>query len=246
MKSLLICIIAFISTNIMSAQTKVLDSTAIRIIDRMSTIIGDLTSVSFTLESKVDENDQDIGLNSKYTTNQVYFKGPDKMMMDLQRNSEHRSIWYNGKSLVYYFYNENNYAIISCPPTIIETIDMVNENYGVDFPSADFFNPTLTDDMLRNFDQIRYHGKREINKKECHYIIATKKDMHVQLWIETSAMNLPYKMVIMYLNDGNEVDTQYEATFKNWQINPELPVSMFEFNPPMDARKIKLLPINNQ
>jgi hypothetical protein len=209
----------------------------------MSTIIGDLTSVTFTLETKIDENNQDIGLNSEYTTNQVYFKGPDKMMMDLQRNSEHRSLWYNGKSLIYYFYNENNYALISCPPTIVETIDMVHENYGIDFPSADFFNPTLTDDMLQNFDQIRYHGKREINMKECHFIIATKKDMRVQLWIETSAMNLPHKMVIMYLNDGNEVDTQYEATFTNWQINPDLPNSMFEFNPPLDARKIKLMPI---
>lgn len=246
MRYLFLGILAFFMTSLVSAQTKLVDSTAIRIVDRMSSIVGDLTSVSFTLDTKIDEKDQDIGLTSQYTVNKVYFNGPDKMMMDLQGNKGHRSLWYNGKTLVYYSYDENNYASISCPPTTIETIDMVHEDYGVDFPSADFFNPTLTDDMISHFDQIIYHGKRTINNKECFYIVAARNDMRVQLWIETGAMTLPYKMVIMYLNNGEEIDSQYEATFSNWIINPQLPISMFDFNPPKNARKIKLLPIQKK
>lgn len=246
MKHFFLGILAFFMTSLVSSQTKLVDSTAIRIVDRMSTIIGEFTSASFTIDTKIDENNQDIGLTSQYSVNKVFFSGPDKMMMDLNGDKGHRSFSYNGKTLVYYSYDENNYASISCPPTTIETIDMVNENYGVDFPSADFFNPTLTDDMIRHFDQIVYHGMRTINNKECFYIIATRNDMRVQLWIETGAITLPYKMVIIYLNNGTEIDSQYEATFSNWMINPQLPISMFDFNPPKNARKIKLLPIQKK
>ncbi len=119
-------------------------------------------------------------------------------------------------------------------------INEVNDKYGIDFPAADFFSPTFTDDVLSNFDELKYVGMRTISNKECFYIIAKRDDMIVQLWIANDALNLPVKMLIMEI--GGKVTEQYEVTFSNWDINPFLPDAMFKFQTPPKAKKISILP----
>lgn len=222
------------------AQAKKVDTLAVSVLDRMSDVIGELSSVSFTLKTKNDELNLDLGLISHFTTNQVYFSGPSQMMIRSNGDKGNRGYWYNGKEMVYYSFNENNYAIIETPETTIETIDEVNDKYGVEFPAAEFFYPTFTDDILSNFDELKFVGLKQIEGKECFYIIAKNKEMIVQLWIENTAMTLPYKMIIMY-KDSKE-SKQYEATFSDWNINPFLPEVIFNFQPPPGAKEVLIKP----
>lgn len=223
-----------------SAQTKKVDSLAVKILDRMSDVVGELSSVSFTLKTSVDEQNQDLGLVTNFTTNKVYFNGPSQMLIRADGTKGNQGFWYNGQQLTYYSFNENNYAIIETPETTIAMIDEVHDKYGVDFPAADFFYPTFTDDILQNFDELTYAGSQKIEGKDCFYIIVRRKDMSVQLWFANDAFMLPVKMIILY-QSSNEAK-QYEATFSDWEINPFLPDVMFEFQPPPKAKEILIKP----
>lgn len=225
------------------AQTKKVDSLAVSVLDRMSDVVGELSSVSFTLKTRVDEQNQDLGLVTNFTTNQVYFNGPSQMLIRADGTKGSQGYWYNGEQLVYYSFNENNYVIIDTPETTIDMIDEVHEKYGVDFPAADFFYPTFTDDILQNFDEVTFAGIRKIEEKDCFYVIIRRKDMSVQLWLANDAYTLPVKMIIMY-QSSNEAK-QYEASFSNWEINPFLPEVMFNFQPPPKAKEILIKPKNN-
>ncbi len=238
MKKTLLFLPLFWISLLMSAQTKT-DSVAIVILDQMSYIIGDLNSVDFTVETRNDVIDPFFGSVSQFSVNQIVFNGPDKMYINSNGVKGHRSFWYNGELLVYYAFNENNYAIIETPPTTIETIDSINLNYGIDFPAADFFYPSFTEDLIAASTEIIFAGKNTIEGKECFLIISKQKEMTVQLWIENSVLFLPVKMLIMY--NGKNSGLQYEATFKEWKINPVLPDAMFNFLPPPGAREIKIL-----
>ena len=46
------------------------------------------------------------------------------------------------------------------------------------------------------------------------------------------------EFILTYKDKGN---LQYEATFSNWQLNPEIPVSVFEFLPPPKAAQISIM-----
>jgi hypothetical protein len=223
------------------AQTKKVDSIAVRILDRMSDVVGELSSVGFTLKTRVDEQNQDLGLVTNFATNQVYFNGPSQMLIRADGTKGKQGYWYNGQQLAYYSFNENNYVIIETPETSIEMIAEVNDRYGVDFPAADFFNPTFTDDVLQNFDEVRFAGLQKIEGKDSFYIIVRRKDMSVQLWLANDAYMLPIKMIIMYLSSSEP--KQYEATFSDWEINPFLPEVMFNFQPPPLAKEILIKPI---
>ncbi len=228
----------FLSFNLYS-QTTQIDSVAIMMLNKMGNLIGELESCSFTLNTSEDGIDVNLGLIKYFGVHQVYLVGPDKMLINSQGDKGHRGFWYNGKQLQYYSYTENNFAVIDAPPNIIATIDTVHIKYGIDFPAADFFYPTFTLDLIEEYNNIIYVGKSRVDDKACFHLIAQNEEMSIQIWLSDDALFLPVKFVIVYYDV--EPNQQYEATFSDWKLNPQLPDEMFEFTPPPQAEELILL-----
>jgi hypothetical protein len=221
------------------AQKPTADTIAVMIFDRMAAVIGDLNSCSFSLVRSVDTEEPGLGTVTRTGNDEVYMVGPDKMLIHSYGYKGHRGFWYNGIQFTFYSFEENNYSVVPTPGDIISTIDTIHQLYGIEFPAADFFYPTFTDDILGQFDTIAFLGKEEIEGQECFHIVAVSKSMNVQFWIANDAFNLPVRFIIIYKNNG---DRQYEATFSNWKLNPDIPGSVFEFMPPPMANKVTLIP----
>jgi hypothetical protein len=231
----------------LSAQDTNADSVAILLLDRMSTIIGEMDACSFHLHTAYDVPDNSffapvpgIGLVKHFDEHQVYLQGPDRMLVNSVGDKGHRGYWNNGSAFVFYSYDENNYSYIDAPGNIVEAMHTLNSNYGLDFPAADFFYPTFVDDLIKNNKQIVFLGTGSVNGQPAFRIAAAGPDKSIQLWISDDARTLPLKMNIVYLDSPDR--PQYEATFSNWQINPQLPASVFEFLPPPNAKAIRFLP----
>lgn len=222
------------------AATPKIDSVAIGILDHMTYVIGSLNSVSYDLRSSSDVANAEFGHIKNSGISNVYMRGPDKMLINSRNDKGHREFWYNGKQMVYFSYDENNYAVIDAPSNIIAAIDTIHNQYGLRFPGADFFYPSFTDDLIEHSDQIQYLGKKRVNGKECFHIIAISEKLSIQIWISNDGFNMPVKLVI--INKQKEGNPQYQASFSNWKINPDLPEAMFEFLPPPGAIEIKIIP----
>ena len=221
------------------AQAAKCDSVAVILMDRMSDFIGELESCSYKLNASEDIVNEDSSMIKKFSEDEVYMVGPDKMLVSVNGIKGHRSYLYNGTQLAYYSHDENNYGIIETPDNIIETIEKVNADYDIEFPAADFFFPAFTDDLIDSSKEIRYIGKSLVNGKECFQILAIGDDFDFQFWISNDAFNLPMKFVYVYKNKKGA--PQYEATFSDWKINPAVPDAMFNFTPPPGAHKISIL-----
>lgn len=221
------------------SQVKTYDTTAIVILDHMSAIIGNLTSCRFRLNIETDVTDPEFGTLTSHEINTVWISGPGKMLIDAIGNKGHRGFWYNGQTLTWYSFTENNYVIIPVPDNLIRMIDSVNDTYGIDFPAADFLNPSLSDDLIGISDNISYQGKDRIYDQSCYQIVAKNKEMNIQLWIADDLMFLPVKMVITC--SGKASAQRYECTFSDWQVNPDLPAALFEFAVPPGASQVSIL-----
>lgn len=222
------------------AQEKSYDTLAIVVVDHMSAIIGDLSSCSFRMDIETDLNDPTLGAVTKHSVNHVWFSGSDKLVVEAQGDRGHRGYWYNGKTLTWYSFTENNYVIIPVPNTTIAMMDSVNNTYGIDFPAADFFYPSLSDDLIEHSDYISFEGRTVIAGKSCFLVVSKNKEMNVQIWITDDVLFLPVKFIITYNNAKQE--KRYEGTFSDWQINPALPDAMFDFALPPGAREVSILP----
>jgi hypothetical protein len=216
-----------------------IDTTAILVLDRMADMIGSLYSCSLDLDTRNDVNDPEHGTITRFTRHQVHFSGNDRMHVNSTGEMRHKGYWYNGWQVVYYDFTENNYGIVEAPSTTIATIDEVHHSYGIDFPAADFFYPTFTDDLIAQSDRIHYLGTAMVEGRECFRVVAHGKVQTVQLWVANDATFLPVRYIITDHAKGN---TQSAGYFTNWRINPDLPDQLFEFQPPPGAHRVRMMP----
>lgn len=215
-----------------------IDSTAVFILDRMADIIGELESVNFYLETTTDRQDDSNKIVSHYSTSHVSMSGPDKLVFQKTGDKGRNGFWYDGVYASFYSFDENNYITIEAPDNTIEMIDNMNQRFDFQFPAADFFYPSFTDDILQDFDTLEYLGKSVIDGEECYYIRALNDKMNFQLWVSSSNWNLPKRFVI--LQKGERI-LRIETIFEKWEINPIIPKTVFEFLPPKSARLIDIL-----
>jgi hypothetical protein len=221
-----------------SAQRTNIDTIAVAILDRMTAMIGSLSSCHYMVRSNYDVRSQHLGLVKHGDDEQIYMQGPNKLLIRSQGDRGERSLYYDGETLSYYSLESNQFAILPLAASIVDMIDTVNKLYGIEFPASDFFYPTFVDDLLSESRNIIYLGMTKVDGKDCYHIAGTTPDMTYQFWISDDALTLPMKMVIVYTN--RDMNPQYEATLSDWQVNPVLPSSLFEFMVPPKARKIKM------
>lgn len=239
MKQLFTCLVAGVLCLPGHAQGRQQDSLAILLLDRMSDVIGDLESCHFTVQSSHDTLDSQ-GMPIKlFTHHEIYLSGNDKMRVSGESPKGHRTIWYHAGLLASYYREEHNFGLLKVPETTLEMIDSVSKWYAMDFPAADFFYPTFTDDILAQADQLKYVGTATIDGQECFHILAINKNMRLQFWLANDAWNLPVRYVITYTSQPGQ--PQYEAAFSQWQLNPNLPLALFDFQPPPGARQVRVL-----
>jgi hypothetical protein len=237
-KNVLLLPLLYISLFGYAQEVKDIDSTAIFLLDKMANVIGDLEAVSFDLENSTDKLDANKNIVKHYANSTISFSGPDKLSIRTEGTKGRSGFYYDGSYMSYYNYDENNYITLEAPESTLEMIDEMHTDYDFQFPAADFFYPTFTDDMMEQFTSIKFLGKKIIDDEECYHIMATNKDLNVQIWVSNKTFLLPKRFVIIYKNKSN---LQVESTFSNWLLNPNIPDAVFDFLAPPNARLISIL-----
>jgi hypothetical protein len=240
-KLLVIFFSGIIATSQLQAQTRRIDTVAVAILDKMSAMIGELSSCSVTIQSNYDISTKELGLIKHSDEQQLFIHGPNQLLLKSEGDQGSRDFYFDGKTLTYYSMDRNQYGQIDAPLNVVDMIDTVNKLYGIEFPAADFFYPTFVDDILGDSKTLVYLGLTKVGNRECYHVAGTTSDKTFQFWIADDAFTLPIKMVIIYTN--KEEHPQYEATLSDWQINPSLPDALFTFTVPHRARKVKLMPL---
>ena len=210
-----------------SVPVRRIDTVAVAILDRMSKVIGELSSCSFTIKANYDISSKNLGLIKHSDEEQLFLHGPDKLLWKTDGDRGSRDFYFDGKMLSYYSHDKNQYGQIDAPMTIVEMIDTVNKLYGIDFPAADFLYPSFVDDILTESKELVYLGLTRVDGKDCFHIAGMAQDKTFQFWISDDAYSLPVKMVIVYTS--REMNPQYEAVLTDWQVNPNLPDALFDF-----------------
>jgi hypothetical protein len=219
--------------NSSSDVVKEYDTRAVAILDSLTSVVGNLKSCSFSLKTEFRESDDNKLL---FIEHDIYMRGPDKMYIHSDGDRGEKGYWYNGTQLAFLNFDKSIFDTIQVPNNIISAIDYVHNEYGVDFPAADFFYPTLTDDIIENYNRIYYIGDVKVGDTECVAVSATNNNESLYIWVNKETY-LPYKMVIAQKEESSKI---FESTFSNWIVNPKLPDVLFKFTPRSTSKRVKL------
>jgi hypothetical protein len=231
---ILFSVLIFVSCN--SSGDGEYDTRAVDKLDKLTETIGDLSSLSYTVNSfTLNEKGEETLVESD-----VYLNGSNKMFIENTGTNGAKSFWYNGENFAYFLFDKNEYDILDAPDNTLKLIDSIHSRYDIYFPAADFLYPSLTDDILENYNQLLYFGDEKVNDVDCIALEAVNEEIIVQIWVEKES-HLPHKMVIESKTNENKY---YEAEYSNWIVNPKLPDIMFEFLPPEGSERKKFVAKN--
>lgn len=211
------------------------ETQAINELDKMSETIGTLSSCSYSLDVTSMQIDKKTDTEFDKNTNihNVYMQGPDKFYIHSKGTKGRNSYWYNGLRFSYYSHERHVFDTIRAQGNVIEAIDFLNQKYGIYFPAADFFYPTLTDDLMDFSDEVILLEGQTIDQKEYAIVQATNDEKRITIWINETS-KLPFKFVIETRTDKG---LYYEAIFSNWKLNPKFYDVLFEYTPSEDTKR---------
>ncbi|GAB3228490.1 DUF2092 domain-containing protein [Algoriphagus aestuariicola] len=218
------------------AQEGKIDSTAMMILDKMSGLFGELKSVGFTSEVAKDVVYSEDFFIKEFGSSKVRFLGPNKFSVRISGEKQDDLYSYNGSQVAYYSFANNLYAVADAPDNLIETIDWLYEDFGVELTLADLFYPSFSQDFADKMDYVEFLGVIHIDGVRTFHIGAANENATFQFWISDDGYFLPKKILITYM-DGPYAH-QHQTDFYDWELNQDLPESIFEFLPPPNAKQI--------
>lgn len=230
---LLLIVTYFATISCTTFSDKYLEEKAINTLDATTKTIGNMTSCSLRI---INESTEVVDGESVLHVRQsdVYLRGSNSLHVYVNADDVRKGLWYNGEELSVFRFDENTYDVTVAPANTIAMIDSIHSIYGVDFPAADIFYPTLTDDVIANFDSVFYLGTQEVNGILCKGVNATNATLNVWLYVD-DATNLPVQLAIY--GKGTRDGEVYVSNYQDWQINPALGDEIFKFSPPANATK---------
>ena len=208
----------------------------------MCQLLAAQKAFSFTADIAVEQvypNGQNVEVSRRVV---LSLKRPDKLYVRITGDDRDRVFVYDGKTVVLADFDKNVYAEADAPATIDAMLDMLETQYGVVAPIADFL---YSDPYVTLLDDVRtgdFVGRHLAAGRECDHLAFSQRKTDWQLWIEAGGRTpLPRKLV---LTDKEVMGwPRYAATFTDWNLNPHLPAGLFTFTPPKGANKNVFMPL---
>lgn len=171
-----------------------------------------------------------------YKTNiSVKVQRPGNFRVDVIADKKERSKYLDNGIFTIFDHGSRYYAQIKTAKTVDETLDILDEKYGMLSP----LSALLYSDMDRRTKLTpgKYFGKQKVDGVECDYIAFKYKNNIIHIWIEAGDQPLIKSYRIIDTSDDGKSDS---GGFLKWKNNKKISHSDFVFIVPEGAEKISI------
>ena len=222
------------------AEEPKVDPQAISILNRAVDHLAGVKQFSVSAEVWGDI-DLEEGVQAQFTKIlDIRLRRPDHVQLNVRTTVPKRSFYYDGKNFTLLDQQKGFYGMTSAPATIDETIEKMEDDFGVEFPISDILISRPFGDGAKNAKSGQYLGIEPVLGVSCHHVAFQNDEVEWQAWIEDGPVPLLRKAVIKS-KDANS-SQQAIALFNKWDLSAELPDFVFAFDPPPGSAKIELVP----
>lgn len=180
------------------------------------------------------------GKDSATVKRRILVSRPDRITAAGRDGSAVTRFWYDGKTVALLDAEKNVYSKAVAPPTIRETVEMLQDEYGLALPLADLLLPELYQMLKTEIDNLGYAGKDVVDGQDCHKITFSTENYEAAIWITADAMHpLPRKIDVMYQTADKKL--QYVGVINGWKAADDINPELFAFTPPEGSREIEML-----
>jgi hypothetical protein len=147
------------------------------------------------------------------------------------------AIWYDGKNMTVGCKATSSFQTIAAPPTLDGAIDQMRKQLDIDAPGADLLYSRPYDILMEQVVSGRFIGRETIDGVPANHVAFRGDQIDWQLWIKDGSEPLPLRYVITTKDAPGH--PQFAVQLSNWNTQPSLSASMFEFQVPAGAKSGK-------
>jgi len=163
---------------------------------------------------------------------------PNRLRVEIEGDDMHRLFLYDGTSFTIYGQLINYYATVPAPRTIVELIDTLNAEYGIDMPLADLFRWSSPGSLEKQeITSAIDVGPSSVEGTSCEQYAFRQEGLDWQVWIQQGDYPLPRKLILTTLTDDAR---PRHSQILSWNLAPSFNDASFVFDPPKDAQRIAI------
>jgi len=211
---------------------------ALQALRRMSAYLATLPAVELTSNTSLDVvtmNGQRVELDA---VARYKIRRSDGFSLQVVSDRMQRSYFYDGKQFTVYAPKLGFYATAAAPPTIRQTLDLLDEKFGIELPLEDLFRwNDPSDNPAQKLTSGFHVGTATIDGVETDQYAFRQPKVDWQVWIQKGPQPLPVKVVIV--DQVDPANPAYVARL-SWNTSPTLTADDFTFRPGKDAKLIHM------
>ena len=243
--ALVALVFSFMVPSVVPAQQRAVDERpsvdkeALEIFNKATDYLAGLTQLhlkAYKERDVVQESGQKLQFSGGI---EVSLKRPDRLFASQTDDDGNiRRLWYDGKTVTMYDEKEKVYGQISAGETIDEMLDYLEIVIQYPLPLADLFYNDLSSLSSRTLSGMSL-GISFVDNVACDHLAFRGESLDWQCWVERGEKPLIRKIVITYKEISGE--PQLSARLSEWDVNPSLSDTLFQFSKPEGARRIQVL-----
>ncbi len=220
-----------------------IDPSAMQALDKMGAYLRTLRSFQVKADMTTDDVLEDgEAIQSSSTVNMVASR-PNRLRAEFVGDDGHRFFFFDGKNFTIYGQIANYYATVPAPPTITELIQKLGDKYAIQLPLVDLFEWGTTDSDINKIKAAQDVGPSAVDGVTCEQYAFRQENVDWQVWIQMGEFPLPRKIVIRTLSD--DAKPQHTEVL-SWNLAPSFSDDAFTFDPPPDAKRIKIAEVKDE
>ena len=170
----------------------------------------------------------------------VVLRRPDRARVEVtRRDGSRRGVLFDGTQLAVFDLDEKVYATVKKPGTVDAAFDYFVNDLNMRLPLHDLLKSDLPQQLKDVLGSARLVAKEEVGGVATDHIAFRGHTADVQLWIPREGDPLPKRIVITYRDAAGQ--PRFEADLTGWNLNPDVPDTLFAFTPAAGAEQIPVL-----
>lgn len=211
---------------------------ALAALRRMSAYLATLSTAELTSRTSVDvvtNYGQRVQLDGVVN---YKLRRPNGFVIDVVSDRKKRTFYYDGKQFTVFAPELGYYATAPAPPTTRQTLDAIEQKFGIELPLEDLFRwNDPTDNPAQGLVSGFTVGTATLDGVPTDQYAFRQAKVDWQIWIQKGDQPLPVKVVIV--DQVDPANPAYVARL-SWTLNPSLSADDFTFKPGKDAKLISL------
>jgi hypothetical protein len=216
------------------------DPRALASLNRMTAALAGATALSVTIDSGYDAV-QPSGLKVEFgETRTVTLRRPDRIRIDnATRDGNQRGFRFDGKTIAVFDTDQKVYAVAEKPGTSDEALKYLVDSLQMPMPLSELFTSNLPK-FTRNLEALDWVEAATIAGVPTDHLVGSTRSIDFQVWVAQREPALPQRLIITYKREDGE--PQRWAQFRDWDLSPRTPDTLFAYTPPEGAERIPFAP----